>query len=295
MNPVNKQRPARRLWRVLLALAILVSAPPALFAQELPEWMEYWEFGFNADEDEGPSYFADVLVPLYRNEERTRVLFLEPRVRFQDSEYLINSGIGFRQLVRDRAWVVGANMFHDYETTQSHYRLGWGLEALSAFAEARTNIYLGLSQQRLVEEHTGGASFEEAVNGWDFELGAPVPHYSRLKVFGGFNWYNYEEFDNRYGWTLRTEYTPVPFLVVDGLLSNDTKSNVDWGVTVAIRIPFGDNPLRQAHSPLQLDEAVFPESDASRQLYRLVERHHEIVVERRRETGGMSVEVARGT
>lgn len=261
----------------------------------MPDWMEHWEFGLNVEEDDGPDYFADLLFPLYRHPDDARVLFIEPRVRYADGEYLFNQGIGVRQLLRDRSWLLGANMFYDYASQYSHYRVGWGLEALSSYAEARSNFYLALSQQRLVSEEGSTSIIEEAVDGFDFELGAPVPYYSRLKVFGGFNWWNFEKFNNRYGWTLRTEYTPFPFIVIDGLLSNDTKSNVDWGMTVAFRIPFGGHDPRQAPSPLRLDETVFPESDAGEHLFRLVERHHEIVVERRAETGGVSVEIARGT
>lgn len=257
--------------------------------------MEGWEFGLNVDEDEGPSYFTDILLPLYRDVDRTRTLFVEPRVRYGDRSYVFNSGLGFRQLAFDRAWLLGANLFHDYETERSHYRLGWGLEALSAYAEARTNMYIGLSQRRLVEETAAGNTFEEAVNGWDFELGAPVPYYSRLKLFGGYNFYNFEEFKNRYGWTFRVEYKPFSCLVIDGLLSNDTKSNIDWGMTVALRIPLGRVSPQSWRSPLRLDEEMFPDSDAGEFLYNLVERHHEIVVERYRETGTIIVEVGRGT
>lgn len=280
------------LWTVG---GFLVFSPVVSAAESLPDFMKQWEFGLNVDEDEGPSFFADTLLPLYRDIDQTQLLFVEPRVRYADRSYLFNSGVGFRQLVFDKEWLLGANVFHDYETEYSHYRLGWGLEALSTYAEARTNMYIGLSQRRLVEENAGGNTFEETVNGWDFELGAPVPYYSRLKLFGGYNFYNFEEFKNRYGWTLRAEYKPFPFIVIDGLLSDHTKSNVDWGMTVAFRIPLGDNAPQSSRSPLRLDGTMFPLSDASEFLYNLVERHHEIVVERLRVTGTITVEVARGT
>ena len=49
-------------------------------------------------------------------------------------------------------------------------------------------------------------------------------------------------------------------------------------------------------SPLKLDKVMFPDADVSDRLYTLVERHHEIVVERYRENlGAVTVEVARGT
>lgn len=283
----------QRLVVAALVGSFLIAAP--LGAQAIPDWMEYWEFGMNVEEDDGPDYFSDLIFPLSRHPDDTRVLFLEPRAKLADGEWLFNLGAGLRELVLNRSWLLGANMFYDYETQYSHYRLGWGLEALSSYAEARSNFYLALSQQRLVEESGSVLAFEEAVDGFDFELGAPMPYYSRLKVFGGMNWYNFEKFNNRYGWTLRAEYTPVPALVIDGLLSNDTKGNLDWGMTVALKIPLGGNDPRKARSPLRFDDTAFPESDATRHLFRLVERHHEIVVERRRETGGMSVEVARGT
>jgi hypothetical protein len=83
-------------------------------------------------------------------------------------------------------------------------------------------------------------------------------------------------------------------LVIDGLLSNDTKSNVDWGMTVALRIPLGPNAPERSRSPLALDETAFPDSDVTNRLWSLVERHHEIVVERA-STGGLNVQVGRGT
>ena len=81
---------------------------------------------------------------------------------------------------------------------------------------------------------------------------------------------------------------------MDGTLSNDTKTNLDWGMTFALRIPWGSN-VEDVRSPVRLDETVFPESDAGEFLYSLVERHHEIVVEKRRQNSGMNVEILRGT
>lgn len=279
---------------VILLVGLLLFAP-SLSAAQLPDWMEHWEFAMNVEEDDGPDYFIDPILPLYRSASGEQLVFVEPRLRYADGEFLFNNGLGIRQLVSNRAWLLGANMFHDYETEHSHYRLGWGLEALSSYAEARFNYYLALSQQRLVYELGSVRNIEEAVDGFDFELGVPVPHYSRLKVFMGYNWYNFEKFKNQSGWTMRTEYTPVPFIVIDGLLSNDTKSNLDWGMTVALRLPFGRNDPTTARSLLKFDDTMFPESDASEHLFRLVERHHEIVVERRQETGGITVEIGRGT
>ena len=257
--------------------------------------MEHWEFGMDVNEDQGPRYFLDAIVPLYRNStDNTTAAFLEPRFTYRDREWLLNFGGGYRRLVLDRAWLLGGNMFYDLEGEHAHSRIGWGLEALSAYAEARSNVYFATSGERTVEENSGSITHERAVHGFDVEIGAPVPYYSRVKLFGGFNWYDQPHFENRYGWTLRTEYTPVPFIVIDGTVSDDTKTNVDWGMKIAIRIPLGRN-VEQLRSPLRLDPRLFPDSDASAHLWDLVERHHEIVVERRRESGTVSVEIGRGS
>ena len=278
-----------------LGLAAVPASAKSSSHLQIPDWLEHWEFGINVDENEAPSYFLDPIVPLYLDAQRSRVVFAEPRLSHAHRESLLNAGLGLRQLVANRSWLLGGNMFYDYETRDAHSRIGWGAEALSAYAEFRSNAYLGLSQERVIEESAAGTIYERAASGFDMEAGMPVPYYSRLKVFMGYYWYEFEKFKNPYGWRLRTEYTPFPFVVIDGLVSNDTKSNLDWGMTVALRIPFGGNDPRRARSPLRLDETAFPESDASEHLFRLVERKHEIVVERRQVTGGVSVEVGRGT
>lgn len=265
-------------------------------AGELPDYMEHWEFGLNIDENEGPSYFADTIFPLHRSEDGQSVVFLEPRLTYLNSESLANIGVGYRQLSEDQAWLVGGNLFYDYDSTHSHYRLGGGLEALSAFAEIRANSYFGLSPRRRVKEVDGINTFEEAVTGFDLEVGAPVPYYSRLKVFGGYEWYDFEKFKNRYGWRLRVEFKPLPYVVLDGVMSNSTKNNLDWGMTLAFKIPFGANAADDAdvQSLLDLDTEMFPDSDASDRFWVLVERHHEMVIEAYAETpAGLVVEAGR--
>ena len=262
-------------------------------ATAVPDYLEHWEFGIDVNEDHGPRFFIDPIVPLYRAANNGQIVFLEPRLSYRNQEWLLNFGGGYRQLVADRAWMLGGNMFYDYESQYAHSRVGWGLEALSSYAEARTNVYLPTSGERTVEENAGGTTRERAVPGFDMELGAPVPYYSRVKVFGGFNWYDSPDFKQRYGWTLRTEYKPLPFIVIDGTVGNDTKTNVDWGLKVAFRIPLGGN-VESADSPLRLDSTRFPESDASVHLFDLVERHHEIVIQRARTLPtGLTVEAGR--
>ncbi|MBI3333443.1 MAG: inverse autotransporter beta domain-containing protein [Candidatus Omnitrophica bacterium] len=261
-----------------------------------PEYMENWEFGINTGEQKTPLYFADLIFPLLRSHSDDRILFFEPRVNHAKSETLFNTGLGYRQLVLHHSWMLGTNLFYDYDTHVSHYRLGTGLEAISSYAEFRANGYLGLSLARTVEPGAAAQIVEKPVDGYDLEFGMPVPYYSRLKLFGGYEWYNFRKFEDREGWSARAEYKPVPFVVLDVTLSDNTKRDIGWGLNVAFRPPFGDNAPEKIRSPLKLDRVIFPDSDVSKRIYSLVERHHEIVVESYSESKGqVTVEVKRGT
>jgi len=160
----------------------------------------------------------------------------------------------------------------------------------------RANGYLGLSPTRRVQSDGATNNVERAVHGYDVELGAPVPYYSRLKLFGGYEWYNFRKFKDREGWTIRAEYKPVPLVVLDLTYSDNTKRDPGFGVNIAFHPPIWNNAPERAAPPFRLDKTIFPDSDVSHRLFTLVERHHEIVVESYSQTSGaVSVEIRRGT
>ncbi|MBI4227138.1 MAG: inverse autotransporter beta domain-containing protein [Candidatus Omnitrophica bacterium] len=285
------------IMRLYLAVALLMGVVAPAAAAELPDYMRDWEFGFHAEDDTAFRGFADLIFPLYRPADRTSAVFLEPRVSHVDHATLWNFGAGYRRLVRDGAWLVGANTFYDYQAQRHHTRLGIGVEALSAYAELRANGYFGLSPTRIIQEDASTMNVERAVDGYDIEVGVPVPHYSRLKLFGGYEWYDFKKFKNREGWSIRAEYRPVPALVLDLTYSDNTKRDPGVGVNVAFHLPFWDRAAwKAAESPFRLDKAIFPDSDVSERLFTLVERRHEIVVESYSEAvGQITVEIKRGT
>jgi len=261
---------------------------------QVPEFMKHWEFGINIDEGEGPQYFADLILPLYRPDAEDRTLFVEPRIAHTDSQTLLNLGLGYRRFIWDRSWMLGGNTFFDYETEVDHYRLGLGLEAISAYAELRANGYFGLSHARTTLPGSASDDTEKAVDGYDLELGFPVPYYSRLKFFGGYEWYDFKQFDNRRGWWARAAYTPTPAVILDVSLRDNNKQSTAWGLTVAFRPPFWENSLKETRSPFKLDQVIFPDSDVSDKLYIPVERHHEIVVESYKQAAGQAtIEITR--
>ncbi len=263
---------------------------------EPPEYVKNWEFGLNFDEDERLRYFADLILPLYRTDSEDRTLFFEPVVHHAEAETLLNLGLGYRSLVLDRSWMLGGNLFLDAETQYSHKRVGVGLEALSSYAEFRGNGYWGVTGQRTVQQSDSAKNEEIAADGFDLELGAPVPYYSsRLKLFGGYERYNFRKFKDREGWWARMEVRPIPALVLDFTLRDHNKRSTGWGMTIALRPPFWDNEVRKAKNPLKPDPVMFLDDDVGDRLYTPVERHHEIVVESFSQSNGqITVEITRG-
>ncbi len=262
--------------------------------EDLADALQNWEFGINIGDEKTPLYFADLIFPLYRPDAEDRALFFEPRINHVLSETLFNAGLGYRQLFWDRTWMLGGNLFYDYDTHVSHYRVGTGLEAISNYAELRANGYFGLSLTREVDPGTSIDIVEKPVDGYDLEIGAPIPYYSRLKLFGGYEWYDFKKFKNREGWSVRAEYKPVPFVVLDLILSDNTKRNTGWTANFAFKPPIWDNVPQKIENPFKLDKVIFPEdNDMGSRLLNLVERHHEIVVEKYSSGSGVNVEVGR--
>lgn len=191
---------AARRFRVAMALLIWCACASALAdeggaadpAADLPDYMRSWEFGLHVEDDTAFRGFADLILPLHRAVDQSAAAFLEPRVSHVDHATLWNLGTGYRRLLRDNTWLVGANTFYDYQAQRHHTRLGVGLEALSAAVEFRANGYLGLSPTRRIQEDGATTNVERAVDGFDVEFGAPVPHYSRMKLFGGYEWYDFK-------------------------------------------------------------------------------------------------------
>lgn len=285
------------LWMPATAGAAPPDDAPVAALTELPDYMRNWEFGLQAEDDTSFRAFADLILPLYRPGDQSSAFFVEPRVSHADHATLWNFGAGYRRLLRDRTWLVGANTFYDYQAQRHHTRVGVGLEALSAYAELRANGYFGLSPTRAIQEDGTTTNVERAVDGFDLEVGAPVPHYSRLKWFGGYEWYDFKKFKNREGWSIRAEYRPVPMVVLDLTYGDHTKRDPGFGVKIAVRPPIWDPAgWKAAESPFRLDKAIFPDSDVSDRLFSLVERRHEIVVESYSQAvGQVTVEIKRGT
>ncbi|MFH0879354.1 MAG: inverse autotransporter beta domain-containing protein, partial [Lentisphaerota bacterium] len=85
---------------------------------------------------------GDILVPVWSHS--SGLFFVNPRAsRTDHSEEEYNLGIGYRQLIPQGPFIVGANAYYDYRDTDhsSYDQWGIGLEFLSRWVDARANYY----------------------------------------------------------------------------------------------------------------------------------------------------------
>lgn len=246
--------------KILITLAIFQSSIFSLLADELPsfkenktpsentlecnkdctpDWIKRTNFAIETGTNQRPKYFLETIQPLFGTQEKEIVFFNQSRISERDSRPTYNFGFGLRKIFSE-AYLLGINSFYDYQDLNKHSRTGVGFEAINDIGlEARVNTYIRVSNNRLLKEDGANEYYEKVANGFDWELGAPLPYLPFLKLYGGGNWYNFGHFRNKYGWQMRLEYTPIKYSRLDFIMHDDSKSNgPDYRFEGAITLAF---------------------------------------------------------
>ncbi len=120
------------------------------------------------------------LVPLFERTESNDLLFTQGSISRFDRRTTTNIGIGYRRLVLNEKLLLGVNSFFDYEWPYNHSRASVGGEIRTTVGEVNFNYYWGMSGWKV-----GANGFEErALDGYDVELGLPLPYMPRTKLYG---------------------------------------------------------------------------------------------------------------
>ena len=121
----------------------------------------------------------------------------------------LNIGVGKRILTNDENFIFGFNTFYDYEFDYKHKRFGWGTELKSSILELNTNNYYANSGKKIGKDNKE----EEALNGYDIEVGAHAPYIPSLKFYTKFL-----KFDSQSGQDIEGfEYTSELIVPYTGL------------------------------------------------------------------------------
>ena len=221
----------------LLILATLPQVNARAEEVMVPKWLERVELSAQMETDAKPTYYFQTVQPLYQSADLAHTIFIEPRVSSQEGDQTYNLGAGYRYLVNENL-LLGANVFGDYQATHEHHRVGVGLEALTQTLEARANGYFATSKRREIQSTGSTTIYEKAVDGFDAELGAPVPYLPWLKIFASGYWYNYEKFKNKYGWKNRVEASISKAIKLEFYTFDDNKGDREYGTRIRTNIAF---------------------------------------------------------
>lgn len=266
-----------RMSSVVLILCLLF--PVTLFGAQAPapaakKWPAAIRPGVMAgDKDNATDFNLDLLIPITGNEKN--LLFFNPNLRIDDnSENEQNIGIGYRGLFSGEKLILGVNGFYDTmhsEHGNRYNQLGLGVEALSQWVDFRANYYSPINNEKhrlhKFDEYSFAKwslifrkGYEEALRGWDAEIGVLIPYISNVietRAFLGGFWYDSDITDDLNGWRGRIEVRPASLLNLELEVRHDDYRGTNWFYGGYLDIPFSLDELAKGGSPFKgLKEAA---------------------------------------
>ena len=132
---------------------------------------EHTDFTIKSTEETKPEISIETLKPIIDTDDG--LTFFQGSLFFHDGDReTINLGLGKRFFSDDDTIIYGLNAFYDHEFDYDHSRTSLGAEIKSSYLELNYNQYFSNSNSK-----TGkNSKSEEAVDGYDLELGAQVPY-----------------------------------------------------------------------------------------------------------------------
>ncbi len=261
----------------------------------IPEWLKRTNYGISIETDQKPRVYIETVQPLYQDYDKENTIFTHGRMTFQDERGTYSLGLGYRRLLSEEL-LGGVNAFFDFQDLNKHYRAGFGLEAIGKRLEGRLNTYFGLSPERTIWETTTAAQYEEAVDGFDLEVGGPIPYLPWLKLFGSYYFYDYDKFSDMEGWKIRGEIKPFECLTVNLETYDDNKGDEEYRIDTRINLAFDNFTSKSILTAFKPSDEPYPETDLRERTLDRVERNFNIQVEKwiETKTGSVTVEIKRG-
>ena len=114
------------------------------------------------------------------SEDNSDLSFFQGSLFLHDSDReTFNIGLGQRYLSNDESILFGLNAFYDYEFDYEHQRFSIGAEIKSSILDLNYNQYFAQSSSKKGKN----GKDEEAIDGFDVELGAHLPYVPSTKVY----------------------------------------------------------------------------------------------------------------
>ncbi|QST30826.1 inverse autotransporter beta domain-containing protein (plasmid) [Escherichia albertii] len=222
----------------------------------------------------------DLLIPLY--DWGDEMMFTQGSLHRTDSRTQANLGAGWRHFTP--TYMLGGNLFGDYDLSRAHARMGAGVEYWRDFLKLGANGYMRLTGWK---DSPDLADYQERpANGWDIRAQAWVPALPQLGGKLTYEQYYGKEvalfgIDNRqknpHAITAGINYTPVPLITLGAEQRQGQSGKNDTRLTMDMKYQLGV-PWRTQVDPAAV--AAMRSLIGSR--YDLVERNNNIVLEYRK-------------
>jgi len=250
---------------------------------DFPDWLKRTDISIDVQENQKPAWSIETIQPLNQTDWNT--LFWQGRIAHSNSDNTYNLGIGYRHLIRDKTWLFGTNAFFDLTGEHSHQRLGVGAEALGQYASFRANYYNAISGTKTTAISSGIATTEQALDGYDLELEAPLPYLPWARfLLKGFRW-DRTTTSNVDGYTAGLRMHPFSRLDIELGATDDNYTSTEWFLKMSWH--FGQpKHVEYTATDTPISETPFVARDLTRHTLDKVRRHNDIVLERKTNGGG---------
>ena len=222
----------------------------------------------------------ELLVPLY--DRGDKMVFTQGSVHRTDDRLQANLGAGLRYFAP--GYMLGANVFGDYDLSREHARMGVGAEYWRDFMKLSANGYMRLTGWK---DSRDLADYQERpANGWDVRAQAWLPSLPQLGGKLTFEQYygqevalfgvNHRQRDP-HAITAGITYTPVPLVTLGAEQRQGTSGKSDTRFSLNVNYQLGV-PWQKQLNP----EAVAAMRSLQGSRYDFVERNNNIVLEYRK-------------
>ena len=229
---------------------------------------KYLDFSVNTQENLKPTFNIMSVNEIMKIDSGT--IFNQTSINTHDGDETINIGFGTRKLYNNNSIILGANTFYDHQLTESHERVGVGVEAITSDFDLRYNHYSAMSGRRTNAEGT----IERALDGWDLrgDYHLPIDHDVNIFV-SAFEFENpesvssYKETGNKFGLDAKVGN----FAIEAGYMDDNQENDAYFG-NIKYVVNFGSD--NQDHSSSNSKSLT----DVSDRLYEPVKRENKIRV-----------------
>lgn len=208
-------------------------------------------------------YLVDALAPIWHSGDA--MIALNVRGTFLESdEQEVNVGLVARRFLDDPSVILGANLYYDNRWTENNNtfdQVGGGVEVLSTWVDFRANVYVPLTSEEVIsattETDTSVARepgrtvtttrstrmtvYEEALQGYDAELGVWLPFLDQVAptaLYVGYYDFSSDYEEDQSGMKARLESRLTSQLTLDAeWYENDQLNRTDYFVGIRVQVP----------------------------------------------------------